>query len=179
MYYDDKIRRNCRLVASDNGLTIYEFKPTLFNLQTVPIEPLSKARRFRLALEIIRGGYTDYYLVLDNIVVGNCIITPGGRRLKCSNKDDGVIGPLFICPEYRGKGLSEILVRQVLICCSQKFSSFYCWIYENNIPSRRSLEACGFKPVGRLDVVGKFRRLIISPHGADIIYKRDNAICQL
>ena len=96
MYCEDIIKSKCKRIASENGLTIYEFKPSLFNLQAVPLEPLTTARRLRLILEILRGGYKDYYLVKDNIVVGNCILTPGGRRLKCTNKNDGVIGPLYL-----------------------------------------------------------------------------------
>lgn len=173
MYYEEIIRRKCNQIVSENGLTVYEYTPSLFNLQAVPLEPLSTVRRFRLILEILRGGYKDYYLVENNIVVGNCVLTPGGRRLKCSNKNDGVIGPLYICPEYRGRGLSEVLVKNMLNSCMHRYNSFYCWIHEKNIPSRRSLESCGFIPIGRLDVVGIFRRLVITPRGADIIYKRE------
>lgn len=172
MFPEDEVKRKCKLVVSDNNLTVYEYNPTLINLLAVPIEPLSTVRRFRFLSELLRGGYSVYYLVIDEVVVGHCVITPGGRRLKCSSKNDGVIGPLYICPEYRGRGLSEILVQQVLKCCSQKYSSFYCWIHKNNIPSRRSLEACGFKPIGNLDVVGLFRCLIVNPEGEDIIYQR-------
>ena len=113
-----------------------------------------------------------FYLVKDNTIAGYCVITSGGRRLKCSTSNDGVIGPLYICPEYRGKGLSEVLVKNILKACMRLYKCFYCWIYENNIPSRRALEACGFTPIGRLDVVGPLRCLIIKEKGKDIIYKK-------
>ena len=174
MYREDVLKRTCKHRITENGLSVYEYSPSLSHLLAVPLEPLSIARRFRFLSEIIHGGYSVYYLVKDEIVVGYCVVTSGGRRLKCSSIEDGVIGPLYICPKFRGKGLSKILINQVLNCCSQKYISLFCWICENNIPSRHSFEACGFKQVGRLDVVGYLRRLIINSDGADIIYKKDN-----
>jgi len=177
MIREDELKRTCKHIIFENSLSVYEFKPSFLHLLAVPIEPLSIARRFRFLLEFIRGGYTVYYLVKDGVVVGYCVVTPGGRRLKCSSKQDGVIGPLYICQEYRGRSLSEVIVKQSLICCLHKYNSFYCWIHKDNIPSRRSLESCGFKPIGRLNVVGVFRRLVITSQGVDIIYKRsDNCI---
>ncbi len=163
-------------IGTDDDLSIYLFKPTPFKVLAVPIEKNSFSRWARLFSEVLRGGYQVFYLVKDNTIAGYCVITPGGRRLKCSTSNDGVIGPLYICPEYRGKGLSEVLVKNILKVCMRQYNCFYCWIYEDNIPSRRSLESCGFKPIGRLDVVGKFRRLVLTPKGADIIYKRDNKV---
>lgn len=148
MYREDVIKRTCKHIINDNDLSVYEYNPSLLHLLAVPLEPLSIARRFRFITEIIHGGYSVYYLVKDDFIVGYCVVIPGGRRLKCSSKQDGVIGPLYICPEYRGKGLSEVIVRQSLNCSLHKYKSFYCWIHKDNIPSRRSLEACGFKPLG-------------------------------
>ena len=81
MFKEDAIKRKCKQILSENGLTIYEFKSSLFNLQAVAIEHLSTVRRIRFMLEIIRGGFMDYYLVRNNSVVGHCVITPGGRKV--------------------------------------------------------------------------------------------------
>ena len=98
------------LVTRDNGFELLEYKPTLLHPLLVPFEKLSFARKTRLRLELIRGGYIVYYLAVDGAVVGYNVIAPGGRRLKLSTPKDIVVGPLFISPEHRGKGFSVLLM---------------------------------------------------------------------
>ena len=172
MIQEEVLHVKCKQVGTNDGLSVYEYKPSLINTFAVSLDSLSLVRRIRLMLEVLRGGYTVYYLVKEGMVAGYCVITPGGRRLKCYSKQDGVVGPLYFSPEFRGQGLSEVLVRQSISHSTRWFKSYYCWIHKDNIPSRRSLEACGFEPIGYLDVVGLFRRLVIKPQGEDIIYKR-------
>lgn len=172
MIHEEVLHVKCKQVGSNGGLSVFEYKPSLISPLAVSLDSLSLVRRIRLMLEVLRGGYIVYYLVKEGFVAGYCVITPGGKRLKCSSKQDGVVGPLYISPKFRGQGLSEVLVRQSISHSTRLFNSYYCWIYKDNIPSRRSLESCGFKPIGYLEVVGVFRRLEIKPQGEDIIYKR-------
>ncbi len=172
MYQVDEYKKSLKHVVDKEGLSVYEFKPCPFQLLAIPFEKLRFVRRVRLLLEYLRGRYKVYYLAIEGRVVGYCVITPGGRRLKCSNKNDAVIGPYYICRENRGQGLSKKMIAMVLGICKEQFESVYAWVDKTNTPSIRCLEACGFMPVGRLDVVGLFRRLLINPNGTDIIYKK-------
>ena len=168
----DDFKKYLRLIVSKDDLLIYEYTPSLFRLVLVPMEPLNKVRKFRFLLEYIRGGYKIYYLAKDGIVVGYCVITPGGRRLKCSTTKDAVIGPYFITQEYRGQGLSKILISQLVEYSIGKYEALYDWVYKNNLPSIHCMEACGFEVIGKLNVVGVFRRLIINTQGLYFVYRK-------
>lgn len=169
---DDHIQ-SLSLVAEQDELSLYEYSPTLFKLTLVPLEVMSLIRRCRLLSEKIRGGYKIYYLAQKGKLVGYCVVTPGGRRLKCTTKKDVVIGPYFICPNSRGKGLSKKMIKLVLAEIGPLYVSAYDWIYQENVPSIRCMEACGFRTIGRLDVVGKFRLLKESANGPYVIMKYD------
>ena len=105
-------------------------------------------------------------------MVGYCVVTPGGRRLKCSTAQDVIIGPYYVYPEYRGKNLSILLVSETLKHCSYKYDYAYDWIYNQNTPSIRCSKACGFEEFGHLDVVGRFRRLVMNPNGSFIVFRK-------
>lgn len=161
-------------VADMNDLSLYEFMPSLFQQLAVPLENISLVRKTRLFLEYLRGGYKVYYLVKGDLILGYCVVTPGGRRLKRTTKRDVVIGPYYICPEYRGKGYSKILVELSLKHCSYIYDNAYDWIHESNIPSIKCMESCGFNHVENLDVVGRLRKLVYNSNGAYRVYMRPN-----
>ncbi len=112
-----------------------------------------------------------YYLSVADCVVGYCVVTPGGRRLKKSTPDDIVLGPYYIAPEYRGNGYAKELIKMTLSHCGYEYRYAYDWIDKNNVGSIKASEACGFKECGRLNVVGLFRRLVETENGSDIIYR--------
>lgn len=173
MYSVDKYKRALRLVVSDGNISLYKYTPSVLKLFVVPLEQLSIVRRMRFLLELFHGGYSVYYLAREGNVVGYGVITPGGRRLKCTTKHDAVIGPYYICPEYRGGGLSKVLINQLLEHCLRDYDAVYDWVYEGNIPSIRCMEACGFTHIGKLDVVGVFRKLKMNPKGEYFVYKKE------
>lgn len=161
-----------KIVRNVGGVQLYEFEPSLFSPMALPMEQLSMIRRGRLLLEYLCGGYKVYYLKINDDFVGYCVVSPGGRRLRCSKKNDIVIGPYYILPEWRGKGYAKILVKMTLKFCTYDFNEVYCWIHHMNIPSIRTVEACGMKPNGlHLNVVGKFRKLVLDKNGNYIVYK--------
>ena len=153
-----------------NKLRLLEYDPTLFHLLYVDFEPMRLIRRVRLISEFIRRGrYKVYYLEVGGNLVGHCVVTPGGRRLKCSTNDDIVLGPYFVKESERGKGYSNKLISMVLEYCSFEYA--YDWVDKKNIASRKASEACGFVPFAELNVKRPFRSLIIVEHGEDIVYQ--------
>lgn len=142
-------------------------KPLYGNLHTIHF-----VRRMRFLLEYLhKGHYKVYYLKTGNEYVGYCVVTPGGRRLGCSSRKDIVLGPYYISEVHRGKGLSKLLLRLTLEHCSYPYEDAYDWIHENNLPSIHASEAVGFKPCGRLNVVGLMRKLVVADNGDNIIYR--------
>ena len=159
-----------KLVVEKNNLRLLEYDPTLFHLLYVDFEPMRFIRRARLITELLRKvRYKVYYLEACGQLVGHCVVTPGGRRLKCSTGDDIVLGPYYVKESERGKGYSTKLISMVLEYCS--FKNAYDWVDKKNIASRRASEACGFVPVAELNVKKPFRTLIIVEHGEDIVYQ--------
>ena len=159
------------LVGNDNQFSLYEYKPSLLHPLAIDFEPLRTVRCFRFWFELLKGGYTVYYLTVGEVVAGHCVVTPGGRRLKVSAKEDIVLGPYFIDPQYRGKGYSKILLRLVLEYCSYPFKVAYDFIYEKNEASIGCTRSVGFEPFGRLYVSRWLRRLVITDQGDNILFK--------
>ena len=159
-----------KLVKERNHLRLLEYDPTLLHLLYVDFEPMRFIRRMRFISEYVRKNrYKVYYLEVEGQLVGHCVVTPGGRRLKCSTKKDIVLGPYYIKESERGKGYSTEMISIVLDYCS--FENAYDWIEKKNLASRKASEACGFIPVAELDVKKPFRTLVIVDHGEDIVYR--------
>ncbi len=157
----------------ENGdYVLLEYIPTLFHLLYIDFEPMHFIRRMRFVLEYLRKGkYKVYYLKVKGRMVGHCVITPGGRRLKCSGRHDIVIGPYYIKESERGKGYGKEIMLLSLDYCSIDYKNAYCWIDKTNTPSIKAAESCGFKKIAELNVVKPFRKLVIVENGEDNIYK--------
>lgn len=130
------------------------------------------ARYFRFSYELFKGGYKVYYLFDGDTLVGHCVVTPGGRRLSVSTKNDIVLGPYFISPQFRGRGYAKVLVKMTLQNCSYNYKNAFDWIHEHNYASIKVSEACGFIPEGhKLNVLGWMRKLVLDENGSFLIYK--------
>ena len=167
--------KTMRCVYKKENIELHEYVPTLFSPLYCNFEPMSLVRRARFLFDYLhKGRYRVYYLKIDNDIVGYCYIAPGGRRLNCSTNDDIVVGPYYIKEQYRGKGLSEILIKASLENNSYTYSVAYEWVLKKNIPSIKACEACGFIKYGELNVVGKMRRLVEVSDGKYIIFMKKN-----
>ena len=138
----------------------------------IPFEKIHLVRRFRFLFEYLRkGSYKVYYLSKNEEIVGYCVTVLGGGRLTISTEKDIVLGPYYVDPIYRSLGYAKVLVQMVLKYCSFDYEYAFDWIHKSNIASIKTSEACGMYVDGKLDVVGKFRRLVPNENGAYLIYK--------
>lgn len=161
-----------RLMGKTDSFSLYEYIPTICKPLATDFEKMRCIRRFRFWYELLMGGYKVYYLASDDNLVGYCVVTPGGRRLPVSTKEDIVLGPYYISPEYRGRGYAKQLVGLSLLHCTYDYKCAYDWIHEDNLASIRTSEACGFVREGhRLNVIGLMRKLVLNDNGNNIIYK--------
>lgn len=164
--------KTTRCVFQDANIELHEYVPSFFQPLYCNFEPMRIVRRLRLWGEYFRkGSYLVYYLMIGKIAVGYCVVTPGGRRLKCSTSSDIVIGPYFIEPSFRGKGYSKLLISLTLKYCRYFYDYAYDWIDKNNIASIHATESCGFEKCGALNVSSLLRRLTIVENGDDYIYR--------
>lgn len=143
-----------KLVYQDEDMKLYQFEPKFFRLFKYNLQNHSLVTRIRYMLDYLQEGkYVIYYLFSKEELIGECVITPGGRRLKCANKKDVVIGgPYYIIPEQRGKGFSEILIKLSLQYCKYDWENAYDYIKKDNLPSIKTTIKCGFKKVGEINI---------------------------
>lgn len=161
-----------RCVYKKDDVELKEYIPTLFSPLHPRFEPMRLVRRIRFLGEYIRKEkYLVYYLYISGEPVGYCVVTPGGRRLKCSTSSDVVIGPYYVDPAKRGKRYGELLIALTLAHCRYPYQYAYDWIEKENIPSIRASERCGFEKIGELNVVGISRKLVEVEIGDDYIFR--------
>lgn len=153
--------KRMRKVVEEDGYVLWEYRPTLFRPLYGNIDPPSLIRRIRLLQEYLaKGSYKVYYLEVDGNLVGYNVFAPGGRRLKCSTRNDLVDGPSFILPEHRGHGYVTVLKKMVLQYCCKGYEYVYGWIAKENIASIKACVKAGFDvDYAELKVVGKLRKL--------------------
>ena len=158
--------KRMRKILVDGDYTLWEYTPSLIKPLYDDIDPLSLIRRIRLMIEKIQGGYKVFYLEVNGVLVGYNVFAPGGRRLKCSTKQDLVDGPSFVASEQRGKGYVTTLKKRVLNNCCCDYNYVYGWIAKNNIPSIKACIKAGFDvEYGELRIEGLMRNLKQVPKG--------------
>lgn len=153
--------KRMRKILEENGYVLWEYTPTMFKPLFGNIDPPSFTRRMRFLLEYLsKGSYKVYYLEVNGDLVGYNVFAPGGRRLKCSTKNDLVDGPSFVLPQHRGHGYVTILKKMILNNCCDGYDYVYGWIKKDNIASIKACVKAGFDvDYGELKVVGKMRKL--------------------
>lgn len=148
-------------VAEEGELSLWLFMPTLTKPLLCNFSPMSGVRRIRYLLEYLHTQhYKAFYLERVGELKGFCVAAPGGRRLKCSTRNDIVLGPYYIDEAERGKGYSKELIRLVTENYGGPYRYAYDWIGKDNIPSIKASEAVGFVRYGELKIVSKLRRLV-------------------
>lgn len=169
----DKEMSRLSLTAEEDGFSLYEYRPTLLRPLLVHFQPLKFVRRCRYLLEYLhKGHYRVFYLLdSDKTPLGFCVVTPGGRGLKCSTNNDIILGPYFVDKSKRGRGHSKRIIRMILDRYPETYECAYDWIMKGNTPSVRASVSCGFLPVSDLNVVGLLRRPVQTEEGAYTLYR--------
>ena len=143
-----------KIVYIDNEYKLYEYKPRLLHLQKYKLQQHSFSTMLRYVLDYLRKGhYYIYYLEYKGTIIGECMVKPGGGRFKFSKASDIMIGgPYYVIPEYRGRGLSEVLIRKSLENCSYPWNNAYDYIKKDNLASIRVTEKCGFRKIAEINI---------------------------
>lgn len=173
----DKEMSRLSLVAEGDDFSLYEYRPTLLRPLLVHFQPMKFVRRCRYLLEYLHEGqYRVFYLLgPDKTPLAFCVVTPGGRGLKCSTKKDIVLGPYYVDKAARGNGYAKKIIRMVLDSYPEHYECAYDWILKSNIPSVRASVSCGFLPVSDLNIVGLMRKPVLTEDGKYSLYRYCNA----
>jgi RimJ/RimL family protein N-acetyltransferase len=162
-----------RFITSIEGLDYYKYIPTFGKWLYKNYEHMHFRRWIRFLLEFYgKGKYVVYYIAKDSAILGYCLVAPGGRRLKCSDQTDIVLGPYYILPGFRGRGYSKQLIRTVTEKLHGNYICAYDYIAKDNIPSLKATEACGFVKYGELKIVGLLRHLVATSDGDYVIFRK-------
>lgn len=144
MLMQQKMLKDCRQVAEGAGWNIFEYDPKMFKPFAVNMERLTLRWRARFFFEFLTG-YTVYYLSVDNMLAGYCVLARGGsKRYGFSSASDILIGPIFIDEAFRGRRLSTLLLRETLALRCGDFQNAFAYIRKSNAPSLAAFQSAGF-----------------------------------
>lgn len=153
-----------KFIKEIDGIGYYLFKPTFghWYFKDYPnYKKHSLSHGLRMMLEYLEGGYSIYYMIQtgkDNIA-GYVTVAKGGRRLRCSTKQDIVLGPIYIDPELRGKGIGTRGIFAVLHHLDIQYENAYEYIQPTNTASIRTVEKNGYIKIGSGSSKGLLRRI--------------------
>lgn len=122
-------------------------------------------------------GYRVYCLFDGNTEIGYYAVGGGGNpRYPFAGRPDIILGPMYIEPAYRGKGLASLLRKKA--CEHEKgYRSAISFIKHDNTPSIKSVLSSGFHYVSDCSYTKYTRRLLpVSGVGQMQLYKLEGEI---
>ena len=147
--------RRMQFVNTLDGLDLYIYKPSLFNLYyedgNKNDRPAHRSRithLFHMWFYLLRGGYRILYLLDGEKIAAYLVYTQSGNSVvEGSTRED--IYTIFITtyPAYRKKGYATLLVRELLHGIGLKYKVSYKTIDDDNIGSIRAAENNGYRSV--------------------------------
>lgn len=148
-------------VKTVDGIEYYRFKPTIgkWYYENYPgYVKHSFSHNIRMLIEYLEGGYEIFYMVQGK-VLGYLLVARGGRRLRCSSREDIVIGPTWVNPELRKQGIASKGISAVLHNLDITYRYVYEYIQPANIASIRTVEKNHFDLYGSGSSKGLLKRI--------------------
>lgn len=169
-----KFSKRLKYIKNIGGIDYYKYTPSIFKpyyTQYQSFLPISFIHRIRMLLELLQGGYSVYYMVVNSEVVGYLCVCTGRCRLQCVGKEDITIGPIWITPTERGKNYATKGIHAILECLDIVYNYAYEFIKPTNEPSIRTVEKNKFEKIGWGSSRGLLRKIYLSSSGDFLIYK--------
>lgn len=132
-----------------NGYALYSFKSTLNCLLPKCLKgSFSIVERCFLLLRVIRG-YQIYYYKDQEQVAAYCFLKRNYlRKYAFLKKNEVLINPYYVAPEYRGNGLGGDLLSAALSEIKDGKTAVWGIVLEDNLPSIKTLQKLGFSDCG-------------------------------
>lgn len=170
-----------RTVKSVDGIEYCFYKPTAAQLYAPCYDPSDEPPYFRrivhkvrMLREMIRSDSVIVYMKSNDKVIGHLVVSRGGTRVAESNRQDIVIGPIWIIPSQRGKGYGSAGIRQILTSLGFKYRYAFEFIEDTNIASVRTVEKNGFVLRYKTSERGIMRTLKKDENGKWLLYRYTN-----
>lgn len=84
----------------------------------------------------------------DDLIIHRTLITPKYLRFPFMANADLQVGDIWTHPQHRGRGLASKALRQILKKYARPNRTLWYVVEENNLPSIRLAETCGFNLIG-------------------------------
>ena len=150
------------------------FKPKPWKLFIVNYQEMNVSKRIRFILSSITGDFIYYMIDLNNNYLAYCLLEKKNWRYQFLKKNDYVVSPYVVNPNYRGKGLGT----QLLLDIKKEFNrtnngNLYAMVKKENMASRRAMQKAEAIVVGYAEIKGFTRKYIkvVSANPEYIIYK--------
>lgn len=122
----------------------------------------------------ISSPFYIIYMKKGDDTVGHLVVNRGGKTLDTTSKDI-IIGPIWIVPEYRGKGYATLGISTILHDLDIEYENAYEFISKVNNASIRTVEKNGFKYIGTVKREGKYIKTFrFNESGGWNVYKYEN-----
>lgn len=169
-----------KLILEDSGIEYLLYKPKIFRLYAKCYSKEERPpyfsriiHRVRMVRELLFAKYEVVYLKKDDRIIGHLVVSRGGTRISMSNKEDIVIGPIWIVPKERGKGIASKAIGNVLHSMGYEYTYAYEYIESDNIASIRTVEKNDYKLVQQCSEFGLFKTLREASDGRFFVYQYD------
>ena len=132
-------------------MQLVSFMPLLEKYQDYETSPANEAIDKTIAR--IEHPSTDYYIIMGDIIpVGGIrIIRMGSRRCR--------VGPVFILPEYQGKGIAQKVFERI----AQIYVDADVWELDTILQEQRNCylyEKLGYRPTGKTEIINSNLTLV-------------------
>ncbi len=135
-----KIPENTHFYLADSSLPVIKKLPLFIKRFGFSVALLT------LLLRLTLKKNAFYFLVYQNNIVNDGLISFNFCRHYKINKGDCVIGPVNTDPTYQGKGFATIGLLSCInaLKCCNKYKHVFIDTKENNIAMQKVIKKCGF-----------------------------------
>lgn len=165
-------------VLEDGEIEYLLFKPNVFRLYAKCYSKEERPPYFsriihhiRMIRELLFAKYEVVYLRKDERIIGHLVVSRGGTRIVMSNKEDIVIGPIWIVPKERGKGIASKAIGNVLHSMGYEYTYAYEYIESDNIASIRTVEKNDFEFVSYCSEYGLLKTIKKNENGKICVFR--------
>ncbi len=175
------MKDRCVFLKESDGIEYYLFTPSVVKLydrcyekQDRPPYYRRAVHKVRMVRECLRSKYRVVYMRSEGKTVGHLVVGRGGTRIAVSTADDIVIGPIWVIPSERGKGLATAGISFVLHELGEDYENAYEYIKEDNAASIKTVVHNDFELVERCSEFGLMRVLRKDADGDLLVYRYKN-----
>lgn len=134
-----------------HAMQIKSFMPLFEKYQDFETSPANEP--LEKVVNRINQSFTDYYIIkIEDIAIGG---------IRIAKKDIGVyrVSPIFILPEYQGKGIAQKVFEMV----EQKYTDARMWELDTILQEQGNCylyEKLGYKKTGKIEVINDKMTLV-------------------